>query len=87
MTERIRQLFEKDTVPSFGLDIDISRKANGEYINSTLEDHWQTYQEGAEAAIQECIDILAEYRYKVTWKNEDEIEQPIYRIQRHFGVK
>ena len=46
------------------------------------------YQKFAELIVQDCIDILAGYRGKVTWKNEDEMHQhPIFVIQKHFGVK
>jgi hypothetical protein len=46
------------------------------------------YQKFAELIVQDCIDILAGYRGKVTWKNEDEMHQhPIFVIQKHFGIK
>jgi hypothetical protein len=42
----------------------------------------------AELIVQDCIDILAGYRGKVIWKNEDEMHQhPIFVIQKHFGVE
>jgi len=42
----------------------------------------------AQLIVQDCIDILAGYRGKIIWKNEDEMHQnPIYVIQKHFGVK
>jgi len=42
----------------------------------------------AELIVQDCVDILAGYRGKVTWKNEEEIHQhPILVIQKHFGVE
>lgn len=44
-------------------------------------------QRFAELIIQECIDILSEYRGKVIWKNEDNIDHPIHVIQKHFGIK
>lgn len=48
----------------------------------------EVFDKFAELIIQDCIDILAGYRGKVTWLNEEEMHQhPIYVIQKHFGVK
>lgn len=47
--EDMRKSFEQVTAPSFGHEFSYPRKSNGEYINPTLEDHWQTFQEGWEA--------------------------------------
>ncbi len=42
----------------------------------------------AELIIQDCVDILAGYRGKVIWLNEEEMHRhPIYVIQKHFGVE
>lgn len=87
MNERIRELFEEHTVPNFsvGNNINLERNSKGEYINATLEDHWQTFQEAAELIVQECLDIL-----------EDEDTHDIYgqpirlatiRIKKLFGVE
>jgi len=47
-----------------------------------------TLEKFAELIVQDCIDILAGYRGKVIWKNEDEMHQhPILVIQTHFGVE
>ncbi len=57
----VRQRFEEVTASAFvfhpaGLD----RKSDGEYIDSKLEDHWQTFQEAWEecASHKEKIDEL-----------------------------
>lgn len=53
-----------------------------------MEEYREVYNKRfAELIVQDCIDILAEYRGKVIWKNEDEIQHPIFVIQKHFGVK
>ena len=63
MNQKIRDLFEQVTVPNFFVgEVDLSRNNRGEYINSTLEDHWQTFQEAAEAVIRECISIADQCR-------------------------
>lgn len=47
--ETMRQLFEEKVYPSFsGIAYGFLRKPNGEYVSDTLEDHWQTFQEGFE---------------------------------------
>ena len=50
----IRQAFERDCYPNFSPDSahGLRRKESGEYISDTLEDHWQTFQEGWESAIE-----------------------------------
>jgi hypothetical protein len=59
MRKTIRELFEEFTVPSFGpFDGGIVYNERGEYLNSAIEDHWQTFQEGFEIALQECINNL-----------------------------
>ena len=50
MTDYIREAFEEVCAPSFPF-VKPKRKPNGEYENSTLEDHWQTFQEGWECAL------------------------------------
>lgn len=47
----MRNAFEEVSAPSFGHELMYPRNAKGEYINPTLEDHWQTFQEGWETAI------------------------------------
>jgi hypothetical protein len=70
-TEKIRELFENTTLPSFGgeegcvfhYDAGVRewiRKPTGEYFNPLLEDHWQTFQEGFEAAITACLLIITD---------------------------
>ena len=56
MTDQIRKAFEKVTYLSLratghGLN---RRQDNGQYVSDTLEDHWQTFQEGWEEAIK-CL--------------------------------
>lgn len=60
MNERIRKLFELHTVPAFtvGDNVDLSRNSKGEYVNSTLEDHWQTFQEAAELIVEDCVHVI-----------------------------
>jgi hypothetical protein len=68
----------------------LEKQCWGHRVNGTLIDghlHFDT-NKFAELIIQDCIDILAGYRGKVTWLNEDEMHQhPIYVIQKHFGIK
>lgn len=53
MNDPIREAFEEVCFPSFGPIVDgLNRYASGEYINPTLEDHWNTFQEGWEAALE-----------------------------------
>lgn len=49
-----RELFELICVPNFGItgSQNLNRNSKGEYIDPTLEDHWQTFQEGWECAIE-----------------------------------
>ncbi len=50
----VRTAFEQVCFPNFGVTSGFSlrRKPNGEYASSTVEDHWQTFQEGWEEAIK-----------------------------------
>ena len=85
MNKRIRELFETHTVPSFalGMDPDLSKNAHGEYINSTLEDHWQTFQEAAELIVKECAEEL------LKWKSEPfplDPEHAATALKAHFRV-
>ena len=54
MNDMIRKMFEQITLPSFGTSDDDYklRKPNGEYVSGKIEDHWQTFQEGWEAAVE-----------------------------------
>jgi len=63
MCDTIRKMFEQITLPSFsgddGCGYDYQnekrvwvRKPNGEYVSGKIEDHWQTFQEGWEAAVE-----------------------------------
>jgi len=54
MSDPTRKAFEEVCYPSFGVTSGYSlrRKSNGEYVSDSLEDHWQTFQEGWEEAIK-----------------------------------
>ena len=53
MIDPIREAFEEVAVPALGPFLGgVVRKASGEYMDPTLEDHWQTFQEGWEAAVE-----------------------------------
>ena len=53
MIDPMRDLFENMVYPSFdGTSHGLRRKPNGEYVSDVLEDHWQTFQEGWECAIE-----------------------------------
>ena len=54
MSDPMRDLFENMVYPSFGVTSghSLRRKPNGEYVSDALEDHWQTFQEGWECAIE-----------------------------------
>jgi hypothetical protein len=54
--ELMRQEFERISAPNFGANVGrfaYERNSVGEYFNPTLEDHWQTFQEGWEAAMNQ----------------------------------
>ncbi len=50
----VREAFESVCYPNFGVTSghSLRRKANGEYVSDSLEDHWQTFQEGWECALE-----------------------------------
>jgi len=51
MKDTMREEFEQECFPNF-VDIGtLKRNSKGEYVSPILEDHWQTFQEGWEAAI------------------------------------
>jgi hypothetical protein len=77
MNERIRELFEEKVYPSFpGIAHGLRRKDNGEYLSDTLEDHWQTFQEGFEIAVRECCQKL---------ENDGMVEVAM-EMKEHLGV-
>lgn len=48
----IRKAFEEVCAPNFSVGyLDLSKNKKGEYLNGVLEDHWQTFQEGWECAL------------------------------------
>jgi len=54
MSDPIRQAFEIVCFPNFGVvsGYNLQRNRKGEYVDGTVEDHWQTFQEGWEEAIK-----------------------------------
>ena len=59
----MRHLFETEVYPSFTTSHGLRRNPNTNcYISETLEDHWQTFQEGYELAMRECIEKLQDLR-------------------------
>ena len=50
----IRKAFEEVCYPNFGTTSghSLRRKSNGEYVSDSIEDHWQTFQEGWEEGIK-----------------------------------
>jgi hypothetical protein len=66
MTDLVREIFETTTAELLGIpnyskeciyDFKAKkkvwvRKPNGEYLSTVLEDHWQTFQEGWDAALE-----------------------------------
>lgn len=72
MNDPIREAFERITAPAFVFDPNTrpARKPNGEYIKTLLEDHWQTFQEGWEAAIESTVKVL-DALDKVNGKQEE----------------
>lgn len=80
MNERIRELFERHTVPSFSVgDPNVSRNAQGEYNDCVLEDHWQTFQEAFELAVKETVQVV---RAGIEYGNG--MEDAVYN---YFGVE
>jgi hypothetical protein len=78
MNNYIRQLFEDRVYPSFpGIANGLRTKSNGEYVSDTLEDHWQTFQEGFEMAVLECAQKL---------ENDGMVEIAM-EVKQQFGVK
>lgn len=53
MSDPIREAFERVTVPAFSPSLGgTDRLPSGEYRSVTLEEHWNTFQEGWEAAVE-----------------------------------
>ena len=62
MNDPIREAFERISAPAFGREFEYRKKSNGEYENGALEDHWQTFQEGWEAAIEDVSNAVLNVR-------------------------
>jgi len=89
MNKRIRQLFEKHTIPHFGI---FNRNVghlneHGEYHNPIIEDHWQTFQEAAKLIVRECAGLFPNVYVEI----ENEYgHTPVVAadyIKKHFGVE
>lgn len=53
MRDPTREAFERVTVPAFRPSLGgTDRLPSGEYRDVTLEEHWNTFQEGWEAAVE-----------------------------------
>lgn len=53
MIDSIREAFERVTVPAFRPSLrGVDRLPSGEYRDVALEEHWNTFQEGWEAAVE-----------------------------------
>ena len=53
MNNKVREIFENLVFPNFvSTAYGLRRKENGEYVSDMLEDHWNTFQEGWEYAIE-----------------------------------
>jgi len=89
MNNKIRQLFEKHTVPSFGpFDGNIVYNERGEYLNPAIEDHWQTFQEAVEVAVKECVSVCNQIYFERYPEAESfERSEEGDAIKQHFGVK
>lgn len=59
MNKLVKERFEAVTLPAFGIQDGSPVNEKGEY-KSPIEDHWQTFQEGWEACLDECCSILLE---------------------------
>lgn len=68
MNPQILELFEEITVPSFD--------STSPRFSANRADHWETFQEGFEAAVKECA--------KMVDKTGDSVLA--LRILKHFGV-
>lgn len=63
MNDPIREAFERITAPSFlnlpyVSKVKYGRDQDGNYKSDILEDHWQTFQEGWEAATESAVKVL-----------------------------
>jgi len=57
MNNLMKKAFEEITYPTLNIagshtGHGLRRKENGEYVSDLLEDHWNTFQEGWEAALE-----------------------------------
>jgi hypothetical protein len=85
--EKIREMFEKHTVPNFSLDDDgVCLDSRGLYRNRILEDHWQTFQEAVELAAIECMKLCHPKTYHGP-DHESGMQHCEILIRKHFGVE
>lgn len=90
MNSKVRAIFESEVFPSFpGIEHGLRTKENGEYLSDTLEDHWNTFQEGFEFGVKKALDELGEQMNKA---GDDQSNNPrwykaIEKTKHYFGVK
>lgn len=78
MKDIIREAFETVCFPNFGLlNSGLERDHQGIYYNHTVEDHWQTFQEGWDSAI-EYLKNKESVGYKDTISNGGYDPRPEY---------
>lgn len=68
----IREKFEAVTLPAFGIQDGSPVNENGEY-KAPIEDHWNTFQEGWEEAVKECLRFFNEdytRNFDVLWRED-----------------
>ena len=83
MNRVIREKFETATLPAFGIQDGSPVNEKGEY-KSPIEDHWQTFQEGWEEAVKECLRFFnEEYErdFNLLWR--DDLGK---KLKEHFGL-
>lgn len=76
MDKAIRRAFERVTYPSFpGSSHGLRRKQSGEYVSDSLEDHWQTFQEAWECAVEWMANkdnpLFSDDNNKGRWTHDD----------------
>jgi len=93
MNERVRELFEQQVYPNFSGTgaYKLRRNLKGQYLNDTLEDHWQTFQEGVELAVKECYDLCKDNLIKTDIKHDltynDGVMDCAVMLKQHFGIE
>jgi hypothetical protein len=89
MTQRIRVLFETHVYPNFAeYQHGLRRKFNGAYESDTLEDHWQTFQEGFEIAVKQTIEEFLQqlWNHNIDHSNHPAFYKAIEKTEEELGV-